>query len=103
MGNCTMTINKTFSDGVLTLTLEGRLNTATAPELESALEQSISEAKILVFDFKRLEYVSSAGLRVILKAQKIMNGQGSMKIINVNNDVMEVFTVTGFTDILTIE
>ena len=82
------------------LKLEGRLDTATAPELEKCIEESLNE---LVFDFTDLEYISSAGLRVILKAQKIMNGKGGMKVINVNESIMDVFEITGFADFLTIE
>ena len=98
-----MTINKKLEAAVLTLAVEGRLDTATAPELEAALSASLTGVKSLILDFEKLGYVSSAGLRVILKAQKIMNAQGDMKVINVNEVVMEVFEITGFADILTIE
>ena len=81
----------------------GRLDTTTAPELESELEASLCGVKKLVLDFKDVAYVSSAGLRVILKAQKLMSRNGNMKVIGVNSTVMEVFEITGFTDILTIE
>lgn len=98
-----MTIEKKMEGTDITLKISGRLDTTTAPELESELDSFISEAKALVFDMNELEYISSAGLRVILKAQKIMNTQGSMKLIGVNESVLEVFEITGFTDILTIE
>ena len=81
----------------------GRLDTQTAPELEKEIDGIIANLKDLVFDMTGLEYVSSAGLRVILKAQKIMNAQGSMKLTGVNDSIMEVVDITGFLDILTIE
>lgn len=87
----------------LTVKLEGRLDTTTAPGLEAELKKRIKEVEKLVFDFEKLEYISSAGLRVLLSAQKVMNRQGSMVIQNVNENVMDVFEVTGFVDILTIE
>ena len=98
-----MTINKTQNASALTIALEGRLDTTTAPQLEAELKSSLSGITELVFDFKALDYISSAGLRVLLSAQKVMNRQGSMKITNVNDTIMEVFDVTGFVDILTIE
>lgn len=98
-----MTIEKNLSGTTLTLTLAGRLDTTTAPELEAALDSSLSCVQNLILDLQALEYVSSAGLRVILKAQKIMNAQGSMRLIHVNDTIMEVFDITGFADILTIE
>ena len=81
----------------------GRLDTTTAPSLEKTINESIEETKSLILDFKELEYISSAGLRVLLAAQKKMNQIGSMKVINVCESVMEVFEITGFADILTIE
>lgn len=87
----------------LTVALEGRLDTATAPQLEEQLKAQIGSVTELVLDFEALEYISSAGLRVLLSAQKIMNRQGSMKIMHVNEVIREVFDVTGFSDILTIE
>ena len=87
----------------LTIALEGRLDTMTAPELEAALNDALAGIEELTFDFEKLEYISSAGLRVLLAAQKTMNRQGSMKVKNVNEIVMEIFDVTGFADILTIE
>lgn len=98
-----MNITKTAEEKKVTLTLSGRLDTTTAPELEKVTEETIPLANELIFDFKNLEYISSAGLRVILKAQKAMNQKGNMKLINVNEDVMEIFDITGFIGILTIE
>jgi anti-sigma B factor antagonist len=98
-----MTISKTNEQGTLHYALKGRLDTTTAPELESEIKQSIEGATALEFDFENLEYISSAGLRVLLSAQKMMNKQGTMVIRNVNDVIMEVFEVTGFCDILTIE
>lgn len=99
----TMNINKTVNGNELTVALEGRLDTATAPQLEAELNQSIVGTQKLVFDFAGLEYLSSAGLRVLLAAQKIMNKQGEMIVRNVNETIMEIFEVTGFCDVLTIE
>ena len=98
-----MTIHTTQNGTELTLALEGRLDTTTAPELESALKSSLEGVTELIFDFSQLEYISSAGLRVLLSAQKTMNKQGSMKITHVNEVILEIFDVTGFQDILTIE
>ena len=98
-----MTINKTQNGNELTIALEGRLDTTTSPQLEAELKGSLDGIAALVFDFQKLEYISSAGLRVLLSAQKIMNRQGAMKIRKVNDTIMEIFEVTGFTDILTIE
>lgn len=98
-----MTINKIQEGTSLTVELEGRLDTTTSPELESGLKESIDGITDLTFDFAKLEYISSAGLRVLLAAQKIMNKQGSMKVIGANETIMEVFEVTGFSEILTIE
>lgn len=98
-----MTINKTLNGNALTIVLEGRLDTTTAPELEAELKQSLSGITELIMDFEKLDYISSAGLRVLLSAQKTMTKQGSMKIIHANEMIMEVFEVTGFIDILTIE
>ena len=98
-----MKITKSRNDTVLTLTLDGRLDTNTAPELETELKASLDGIRTLILDLKELAYLSSAGLRVILAAQKQMNKQGGMIVKNVNDMVMEVFEVTGFTDILTIE
>ena len=98
-----MTINKTSNGTNLIIALEGHLDTTTAPQLEAEVKNSLSDVKHLTFDFSRLDYISSAGLRVLLSAQKVMNKQGSMRITNVNETIMEVFDVTGFVDILTIE
>ncbi len=98
-----MTINKTLDNDMLTIALEGRLDTTTAPQLEGELKTSLDGVKKLVFDFAKLDYISSAGLRVMLATQKIMNKQGDMVIHNVCADIQEVFEITGFTDILTIE
>ena len=98
-----MTIEKKLNNDAVTLIVSGRLDTQTAPELENELNSIFSGLKELTFDMTNLEYVSSAGLRVILKAQKTMNAQGSMKLTGVNDSIMEVFDITGFLDILTIE
>ncbi len=98
-----MTITKTKQDSALTVQLEGRLDTITAPQLEKELQDSLTDIKSLVLDFEKLDYISSAGLRVLLSAQKVMNRQGEMKVIHVNETIREIFEVTGFTDILTIE
>ncbi len=98
-----MTINKTEDGTTLVLALEGRLDTTTAPELEAVLKESLNGVGALVLDMEGLVYLSSAGLRVILGAQKQMNRQGNMVVRYVNDTIMEVFEVTGFTDILTIE
>ena len=98
-----MTITKQQDDTTLTLILEGRLDTTTAPELEAELKQSMDGITALVLDMEKLVYLSSAGLRVILGAQKQMNKQGSMVVRHVNDTIMEVFELTGFCDILTIE
>ena len=98
-----MTIEKKMNNESATLIVSGRLDTQTAPELENELDSIFSGLKELTFDMTNLEYVSSAGLRVILKAQKAMNAQGSMKLTGVNDSIMEVFDITGFLDILTIE
>ena len=96
-------INKQKDGDKLSFTLEGRLDTITAPELEKEIKASIEGVSDLTMDFAKLEYISSAGLRVLLSAQKVMNRQGSMVIKNVSEAVMEIFEVTGFADILTIE
>ena len=98
-----MIINKNVNGTMTTLELIGRLDTTTAPELETEVESCLADTQTLVLDFKGLEYLSSAGLRVLLKAQKSMAQKGSMKVLNVNETIMEVFEITGFSDILTIE
>ena len=98
-----MTINKNRDGTALTLAVEGRMDTMTAPELEAVLKDELECVEALTFDFSGLDYISSAGLRVLLFAQKRMNAQGTMKVTGVNEIIMEIFDVTGFTDILTIE
>ena len=98
-----MNIQKALSGAALTVALEGRLDTTTAPKLEEELRGSVAGVSRLVFDLAKLEYISSAGLRVLLAMQKLMNQQGEMVLQNVNEAVMEVFEVTGFSDILRIE
>ncbi len=98
-----MTISKSIENGAAVYALEGRLDTNTSPELEEALKNDFEGLTQLTFDFEKLDYISSAGLRVLLSAQKAMNGKGSMTIKNVNETIMEIFEVTGFSDILTIE
>lgn len=98
-----MTIDKIENETELTLALEGRLDTTTAPQLESELKQSLVGVTQLCLDLQKLVYLSSAGLRVILSTQKQMNQQGKLVVRHVNETIMEVFEVTGFTDILTIE
>ena len=98
-----MTIQKTLNGSTLSVALEGRLDTTTAPQLEAELKASMDGITELDLDFEKLEYLSSAGLRVLLAAQKVMNKQGSMVIRHVNETIHEVFEVTGFIDILTIE
>ena len=90
-------------DGRLDIELHGRLDTTTAPQLETVIDGNLDGLRELALDFKELEYVSSAGLRVLLGAQKKMNRQGSMEVRNVNDTIMEVFEITGFVDILTIK
>ncbi len=98
-----MTIQKTQEGSQLTVALDGRLDTTTAPQLEGELRSSVTGITDLIFDLKNLMYVSSAGLRVLLSAQKVMNRQGNMVIRNVSPEIMEIFDVTGFVDILNIE
>lgn len=98
-----MEIKKVKNGVELNLAVEGRLDTTTAPKLEAELKQNISGVETLVLDFANLEYLSSAGLRVLLAAQKVMNKQGEMIIRNVNETIAEIFEITGFSDILTIE
>lgn len=98
-----MTIHKDMNGKELTIALEGRLDTMTAPELEAELSKSLDGAESLMLDFSKLEYISSAGLRVLLSAHKAMSGNGGLKVTNANEIVQEVFEVTGFADILTIE
>lgn len=97
-----LNIVKTIENGTGNLTLSGRLDTVSAPELEQVIKELLPGLTELTLDFKKLDYISSAGLRVLLSTQKIMNKQGSMTVTNVNETIMEIFEVTGFTDILTI-
>ena len=98
-----MTIEKNLNGTELNVTIIGRLDTTTAPPLEAEFKANISGVETLILDFAELEYLSSAGLRVLLQAQKVMNKQGEMVIRNVNETISEIFEVTGFADILTIE
>ena len=98
-----LNIEKQLQNDALTVSLEGRLDTTTAPALEAELKSALDGVKSLTLDLEKLEYISSAGLRVLLYAQKQMNIAGEMKIKNANETVMEIFDVTGFSDILTIE
>lgn len=98
-----MTINKKVNGTELVLAVEGSLDTTTAPELEKEIKSSLKDYESLVFDFSKLDYISSAGLRVVLSAHKTMSSKGGMKVTNVNEIVSEVFDVTGFSDILNIE
>ena len=98
-----MTIEKTINGNAAVLKIAGMLDTETAPELEAVIDSELVGVHDLTLDFEALEYVSSAGLRVILKAQKMMNAAGKMKVVHVNESIMEIFEITGFTSILTIE
>ena len=98
-----MTIDKKQNGNALEIALEGRLDTMTSPGLEAALKDSLAAADSLTLDFAKLDYISSAGLRVLLSAHKAMSSKGGMKVKNVNEIVQEVLDVTGFSDILTIE
>ena len=98
-----LNIQKEINGSVAVVKLEGRLDTTTAPQLEAELKSDLPGVTNLVMDFEKLEYISSAGLRVLLSAQKIMNKQGEMKLIHVSDVINEIFEVTGFSDILNIE
>ena len=98
-----MTIEIKRKEEEVVLELFGRLDATSAPLLERTISENTSDIKILTLDFKGLEYISSAGLRVLLSAQKKLQSTGSMKLINVNESVMEIFSVTGFIEVLTIE
>ena len=98
-----LNIAKTVENGKTLLKAEGRLDTLTAPEMEAAVKKAIEETDELVIDFEKLDYISSAGLRVLLSAQKAMNGRGTMKVTHVCPTIMEIFEVTGFSEILTVE
>ena len=98
-----LNINKTIENGKAAFSLEGRLDTVSAPELEAELKDALDGVSELTLDLEKLEYISSAGLRVLLAAQKEMNKRGTMKVTHVGETIMEIFEVTGFSDILTIE
>mgnify|MGYP002627293823 CR=1 FL=1 len=98
-----LNITKEINQGSAYFSLEGRLDTITAPQLEEAIKSEISGLTQLTLDFDQLEYISSAGLRVLLMAQKLMDKQGKMTIVDANDDILEIFEVTGFSEILTIE
>ena len=98
-----MTIETTLTDKTLTVKVSGRMDTTTAPQLEAELKRMVGGNETLILDFDNLEYLSSAGLRVVLAAQKVMNRQGKMIVRHVNETIMDIFEVTGFVDILTIE
>ena len=97
-----MNIVKKANGTALTLALEGRLDTTTAPDLEVVVKNELGDVNALTIDLSELEYISSAGLRVLLAAQRIMNQQGEMSVIGCSEDIMEIFDVTGFSDILNI-
>ncbi len=98
-----MDINKNKNGEALEIALTGRLDTTTAPSLDEVIKTDLDGISSLTFNLENLEYISSAGLRVLLSAQKVMNKQGEMVVKNVKDDIMEVFDITGFADILTIE
>ena len=98
-----MTINKTQNGDEVIFALEGKLDTTTAPDLDAALKEAFSGTKKMVLDFADLKFISSAGLRVILNAQKVMNDQGELVIKNAGPQILEVFEITGFSDFLKIE
>ena len=98
-----MNIEQKREGAALALALEGRLDTMTAPQLEATLKEALPGVEALTFDLEKLDYISSAGLRVLLSAQKTMNRQGTMKVKNANEMILEIFEVTGFCDLLTIE
>ncbi|MBR1508830.1 MAG: STAS domain-containing protein [Eubacterium sp.] len=98
-----MNIAKNRNGSTLEILLEGRLDTVTSPDLDVVIKESLDGVTELIFDLDKLEYISSSGLRTLLAAQKIMNKQGTMKIVDANEMVMEIFEVTGFIDILNVE
>ena len=98
-----MTVTTNLEGTVLTVTVEGKLGTTSAPELEKAVKNNINGITELIFDFEKADYLASAGLRVLLSSAKVMKHQGTMKIINVTEPVMEVFTFTGLSDVMDIE
>ena len=98
-----MNIIKTKDNDKFTIAVEGRIDSSTAPELEATIKSEIRQCKELIFDFEKLEYISSAGLRILLGAHKFMQNNGKMRVINSNDTVNEIFEVTGFSCILNIE
>ena len=98
-----MEIKKTSDNGVLNAAISGRIDTTTAPTLETELKSSIDGIELLVLDFSEVNYISSAGLRVLLSVHKAMSKKGGMKLVNVGEAIMEIFEVTGFNEILDIE
>ena len=98
-----LNVTKTIENESVVLALEGRLDTVTAPELEKVIREMLPGLTELTLDFEKLDYLSSAGLRVLLSAQKAMSRQGSMKVTHVNETILEIFEITGFSDFLTIE
>ena len=98
-----MDIKKVLDNDTLTVKIDGRIDTTTAPVLGESLTESYDSCTKLIFDFAGVDYISSAGLRILLSAQKVMSKKGDMKLINVSSDIMDIFEVTGFQDILTIE
>ena len=98
-----LNITKEMNQGELVVKLDGKLDTITSPVLESELKYGLDGVTKLVFDMEKLQYISSAGLRILLSSQKVMNRQGTMVIRNANEDIKEIFDVTGFSDILTLE
>ena len=98
-----LNISKTINDDRMNIVLEGRLDTVTSQNLEEELKDSLDGVKELILDFGGLNYISSAGLRVLLATQKIMMKQGEMKLVRVNDEIMEIMDITGFSEILTIE
>ncbi|MBQ3932951.1 MAG: STAS domain-containing protein [Lachnospiraceae bacterium] len=98
-----MNVNINKEDSNLTIEIEGRLDTLTSPELEKEVDTALDGITNLVVDLKNLEYISSAGLRVLLGVAQVMEDQGDMKVINVSSEVMDIFEVTGFDEVLTIE
>ncbi|MBR6103381.1 MAG: STAS domain-containing protein [Ruminococcus sp.] len=98
-----MTINRKENNGAYIYEIEGRIDTLTAPELEADIKGVADKAESLLLDFAKVEYISSAGLRVLLFAHKAMSKKGGLKLVNVGEDIMEIFEVTGFSDILSIE
>ena len=98
-----MTINKIENGTTITIIPEGRIDTVTAPEANDFIMNSIKGKTELILDFSKLDYISSAGIRVIMKSQKVMNKQGKMKLTNVNSDILEILDIVGLSDVLDIE